>query len=260
MKLYRSALVLALALLPTCAFAQDPTIVRQEIDRRPYIYIEASGRIETAADLTKIAISLSEKRKSPEEATKLISDKIAQLRAALTQLGIADSSVETKSFQFAKVYLIAKDKKGEPVSSFADPDRDKFDGFRATYDAVATLATTDRIGEVLSSASALGIEVDSVTFASSREAEYVEQVRKIAADKARSRAEVYAQSLGGTLGDLLNVKEGTGYNPDTMAHTALEGYADLAVLDPSTAPMAIAPGKLTYEASVSAKWALAPAK
>lgn len=260
MKLFYCALVLALASTTSLVLAQDSETSAQQPDRRHYIYIEAEGRIQAAADLTRIAISLSEKRKSPDEAAELVSGKIAQFRAGLAQLGITDTSVETTSFQFAKVYEIAKDKKGIPVATYTDPDRDKFDGFRATYDAVVTLAATDRIGEVLNGASALGIEVNSVTFASSREAEYREQVRKIAADKARARAELYAKSLGGTLGDLLNVKEGSGYNPETMAYVSQEGYADLMLEDPFTKPMAIAPGKLTFEASISAKWELASAK
>jgi len=258
-KLYY-ALMLALASTTTCALAQDNTPAPTP-DMRHYIYMEADARIEVAADLTRIAISLSEKRKSPEEATKLVSDKIAQFNAALAKLGVAGSSIQTIRFQFNKVYTIAKDKKGEPVSYTADPDRDKFEGFRATYDAVLTLTTTDRIGEVLSSASALGIEVDSVSFDSTKENEYVEQVRKLAADKARARAEVYAASLGGTLGDLLNVKEGSGYNPETMGYQPPEGYADLIVETAAPSqPMAIAPGKLTYEASISAKWELGPTK
>lgn len=255
MKQFCCALVLALAPMTTCAVAQEAA---PQPDMRHYIYLEADARIEVVADLTRITVSLSEKRKSPEEATKLVSAKIAQFNAALDNLGIIESSVETKDFSFSKVYIIATDKKGEPVSTYADPDRDKFDGFRATYNAIVTLGTTDKIGEVLSSASTLGIEVTSVRFDSSKESEYVEQVRKLAADKARARAEVYAASLGGTLGNLLNVKEGRGYNADTMDYSP--EYADLAVLDPMTVPMAIAPGKLTYEASISAKWELASTK
>lgn len=259
MKQIYCALVLALAPMTTYAAAQDNTPAPPP-DMRHYIYMEANANIEVTADLTRIAISLSEKRKSPEEATKLVSDKIAQFNTSLDNLGVAKSSIQTTSFQFSKVYTIAKDKKGQPVDYTADPDRDKFEGFRATYDAILTLATTDRIGEVLSSASALGIEVNSVTFDSSKENEYIAQVKKLAADKARAQAEVYAASLGGTLGDLLNVKEGRGYNPDTMSYTPDYGEADLMIVDPLTAPMAIAPGKLTYEASISAKWELAAAK
>lgn len=260
MKQFYCALVLALAPTTTCALAQDYSSAQPQPDMRHYIYIEADANIEVAADLTRIAISLSEKRKSPEEATKLVSGKIAAFNKSLADLGIAESSIETRSFNFSKVYIILRDKKGEPVSSYVDPDRDRFDGYRTTYDATITLGTTDKIGEVLSSASALGIEVDSVTFASSKESEYVEQVRKLAADKARARAEVYASSLGGTVGDLLNVKEGSGYSPDTMGYRPPDGYADLAVLDPSTAPMDIAPGKLSFSSSISAKWELASAK
>ena len=84
----------------------------------------------------------------------------------------------------------------------------------------------------------------------------------MAAKTARQKAELYAQSLGAKLGDLLNVREGAGYNPDTMTYAPAEGEesADLVTLDPATVPMDIAPGKLTFTASVSAKWELASGK
>lgn len=256
MKILFSAIPLAMLTLMTPAFSQESEPAPQ-IDQRHYIYIEAGAEIEVVADRTVISISLSEKRNSADQATKLVSDKIAQFNAALAKIGITESAIETKGFNFAKVYIIAKDKKGEPVSSWSDPDRDKLDGYRTTYDAGITLSTTEHIGEVLSSASALGIEVKSVSFANSREEEYREQVRKLAAEKAHARAEAYVAALGSKLGDLLNVKEGAGYDPDTMANLGPGGEADLAVLDPNIMPMAIAPGKITYWASVSAKWELA---
>mgnify|MGYP001231965471 FL=1 len=45
-----------------------------------------------------------------------------------------------------------------------------------------------------------------------------------------------------------------------MSYTPDYGEADLMIVDPLTVPMAIAPGKLTYEASISAKWELASEK
>jgi hypothetical protein len=58
------------------------------------------------------------------------------------------------------------------------------------------------------------------------------------------------------------VREGSGLNPDTMTYPASEGdgEADPAVPDPATKPMAIAPGKLTFSASVAAKWDIVSAK
>lgn len=46
----------------------------------------------------------------------------------------------------------------------------------------------------------------------------------------------------------------------TYPTTERDGNADLAVLDPATMPMAIAPGKLTFNASVAAKREIASAK
>jgi uncharacterized protein YggE len=249
-------------ILATLIVALPAAAVADEIDTRHYIYIEASGIVEAVADLTKISVSLSEKRDTPEDATKAVSEKISEFGAALGKLGLKDSAIETLKFDFSKVYIIAKDKTGKPVDYAADPDRDKFDGYRATYAALITVRSTDKVGAILSSASLLGLEVNAVTFDTSHEDELRQQARDIAAKTARKKAELYAQSLGASLGDLLNVREGSGFDPDTMTYPATEGdgEADLGVLDPATMPMAIAPGKLTFSASVAAKWEIASAK
>jgi uncharacterized protein YggE len=236
--------------------------VAEEIDTRHYIYIEASGIVEAVADLTEISVSLSEKRDTPEEATKVVSGKIAEFRAALDKLGLKGSEVETTKFDFSKVYIIAKDKSGKPVDYSVDPDRDKFDGYRATYTAFITVHSTDKVGSILSSASLLGFEVNAVNFDTSHQEELRQQAREIAAKSARQKAELYAKSLGASLGDLLNVREGGGFDPDTMTYPATEGdgSADLAVSDPATMPIAIAPGKLTFSASVAAKWEIVSTK
>jgi len=235
--------------------------VAEEIDTRHYIYIEASGTVKAVADLTKISVSLSEKRDTPEDATKAVSERIAEFGGALDKLGLKGSEVETIKFDFSKVYIIAKDKTGKPVDYSVDPDRDKFDGYRATYNALVTIRSTDKVGAILSSASLLGLEVNAVNFDTSHEDALRQQARDIAAKSARQKAELYAKSLGATLGDLLNVREGSGFNPDTMTYPATEGdgEADLTVPDPATVPMAIAPGKLTFSASIAAKWEIVSA-
>lgn len=250
------------AILTALVVALPAAAVAEEIDTRHYIYIEASGTVEAVADLTKISVSLSEKRDTPEEATKAVSGKIGEFGAALNKLGLKDTAVETLKFDFSKVYIIAKDKTGKPIDYTVDPDRDKFDGYRATYTALITVRSTDTVGAILSSASLLGLEVNSVSFDTSHEDDLRQKARDLAAKSARQKAELYAQLLGAKLGDLLNVREGTGYDPDTMTYPVSEGdgEADLAVLDPATMPMAIAPGKLTFSASVAAKWEIEATK
>jgi uncharacterized protein YggE len=250
------------AILAALVVALPALAVAEEIDTRHYIYIEASGTVEAVADLTKISVELSEKRDTPEDATKAVSEKIAEFGAALGKLGLKDSAVETIKFDFSKVYVIAKDKTGKPIADWVDPNRDKFDGYRATYTALITVRSTDNVGAILSSASLLGLEVNSVNFDTSHEDDLRQQARDIAAKSARQKAELYAKSLGATLGDLLNVREGSGYDPETMTYPASDGEeaADLVALDPATVPMAIAPGKLTFTASVAAKWEIASAK
>lgn len=257
MKAFYCALTLVLTMTTTAAIAQVSGARATEIDKRHYIYIEATGTVEADADLTKITISLSTKSRSAADATQTVSSKIEQFRAALASLGVNATSVQTTNFDFSKVYIIATDKKGVPVSAVPDPNRDQFDGYRSTYGAVITVASTDKVGAILGSASSLGIEVGSVTFATSHQAELMRQAQKLAAEKAHSEAEMYATTLGGTLGDLLVVREGAGYDPGTMEMGAPDGEADLGVMVNPVPAIDVAPGKLSFSATVSAKWELA---
>jgi uncharacterized protein len=245
-KLYRSALVLALALLPTCVSAQ-------EFDTRHYIYIEANANVTAKADTATVSISISEKAETSQAAIDATIEKSNQFLEAIEKLGVPAAAIETTRFEFEKIYIIAKDSDGKPVDYFPDPNRDKFDGFRATNSMSVEVQDVAQIGSLLSVAAGLGAEVSSPRFSVTREDEYTLQAKQKAAESALKKARLYAETLGAGLGDILAIKEGTGYNADTMEYAALDGEADLAVeLGQPAVPIAFP--TLTFSASMAVKW------
>lgn len=247
-KLFHSTLVLALALVPTCVSAQ-------EFDTRHYIYIEANADVTAKADTANVIISVSEKSETSQAAIDAAIEKSTRLLQAIEKIGLLPAAVETTRFDFEKVYIIAHDEEGKPISYFPDPNRDKFDGFRATNSMSVEVQDVTQVGAVLSAAAGLGAEVSSLSFSATREDEYTLQAKQKAAESALKKAQLYAETLGTGLGDILALKEGTGYNADTMEYPAPDGEADLMASLGSNQPIVpISFPTLTFSASMAVKW------
>ncbi|KQW77237.1 hypothetical protein ASC89_18750 [Devosia sp. Root413D1] len=255
MKLYHYALVLALALAPVCASAQD-------FDTRHYIYIEANAQVTAKADIATVNVSISEKAETSQAAIDASIDKATRLLQAIDKIGVPTAGIETNRFEFEKVYIIAKDKDGNPVAYFPDPNRDQLDGFRATNNMSIEVRDVTQLGAVLSTIAGLGAEVSSLTFTAAREDEYTLKAKQKAAESALHKARLYADTLGTSLGDILAVKEGTGYDTDTMEYPSYgEGEAADLMLEPRREPpVPISFPTLTFGASMAVKWAVEGAR
>jgi uncharacterized protein YggE len=259
MKQFYCALVLALATMTTWAQAQD-------VDRRHYIYIEASAEVTARADTATVSVQISEKQETSSEAIEAANGKTGLLLASLKKIGVPLDDVETSRFSFERVYIMALDRDGRPIGYSVDPNRDQLDGYRATNHVLITIRDTSLVGAVLGAAVATGGEVGDPTFSVSNKDEYLMQAKEKAAEAAFRKGTLYAKALGTTLGSILAIKEGTGYDPDTMEYPVYEDRggdgeaADLAVLTdlPEVVSLAepvpvIVPTR-SFGASVSVKW------
>lgn len=247
MKQFYCTLVLALAPMTTAVSAQ-------QIDTRHYIYIEASASVQAKADTTTVPIYISAKADTNQAAIDEAIEQSNALMAAIAELGVPSTDVETISFQFEKVYIIAKDAEGKPVASWPDPDRDQFDGYRASNNLSVTVGDFAKVGSILSVAARLGAGVGSLDFSASRREDYLLEAKQKATEAALEKAQLYARGLGAELGTLLVVREGTGYDPETMEYPSREGeMADLAILENAPA-VPVSPPTLDFNASLSVKW------
>lgn len=259
MKMLFCASVLALAALTAAAPAQ-------ELDTRHYIYIEASSDVRAKADTAIVTVEISEKEKTGEDAIASANSKTATLLASIRAIGVPLDDVETSRFSFERVYIMAKDNDGKPIDYRIDPNRDTLDSYRVTNRVTITIHDMRLIGAVVAAAAATGGDVTDPSFSASRENEYRMLAKERAIEAALAKATRYATALGTRLGNILAVKEGSGYDADTMEYPISEGgggeAADLAVLSdmelpevqslPEPVPF-IVPTR-TFSASVAVKW------
>lgn len=243
-KLYRSALVLSLTLLPACALAQ-------ELDTRHYVYVEAGGSVSMPAEYATIGATANSKGATPDVAVDANNKTMDALMAALQSVGIKRSEIETGSFGFETVYI-----KPATANSYEqpDPDRDKFDGYRVTNVFTVRVSDLDKVGDVLAIISRAGVEISSLGFGSSKAAAAQETTRELAVKNALARAELMARASNVKLGLLLQMREGSGYNPETMEAYQVDGEADLMMVPLS----GIVPADIVVSNSVSAKWEVLP--
>ena len=258
MKQFCCALVLALASMTTCALAQ-------EADKRHYIYIEASAEVTARADTATVSVEISEKEPTSAEAIAAANSKTAILLASIKKIGVPLTDVETSRFAFERVYVMALDKEGKPIGYSVDPNRDRLDGYRATNYVEITIRDTSLVGAILGAAVETGGDVGTPVFFVENRDEYLMQAKQKAAEAAFAKGNLYAKALGTTLGDILAIKEGTGYDSDTMEYPVYDGEdgaADLGVLtEPDLPevvslpePVPILVPTRSFSASVSVKW------
>jgi hypothetical protein len=258
MKQFYCALVLALAATMTCAQAQD-------VDKRHYIYIEASAEVTVRADTATVSVEISEKEPTSSGAIDAANSKTAILLASIKKIGVPLTDVETTRFSFERVYVMALDKDGKPISYMVDPNRDRLDGFRATNHVKITIHDPNIVGAVLAAAVETGGDVGDPIFFVENTDEYVMQAKQKAAEAAFAKGTLYAKALGTTLGAILAIKEGTGYDSDTMEYPVYDGEdgaADLGVLTEPDLPEVVSlPDPVpiivpmrSFSAGISVKW------
>lgn len=233
----------------------------EQIDTRHYIYIEANASVSAKADRATIRIEFSDKDSASEAASTASSAKIGKLLVLLKQIGVPADDIDASSFKLERVFVIAKDKDGRELDFRPNPQRDTFDGYLATRSVTVRLVDMGKIGAVLAAGIAAGGEITEPQFSVSNEDELVLQAKQKAAASALAKAQAYTSAVGTGLGDVLNIRENSGYDPDTMEIPPVDGYADLVTLVPPPTlpePVPITIPNKTFSQSVSIKWEIAP--
>jgi uncharacterized protein YggE len=244
MKRFYCMMVFALAPMTTAVSAQ-------ELDTRHYIYIEATGSVSLPAEYASISATATSKGATPDVAIDANNRTMDTLMAALQGAGIARADVSTRSFGFETVYIMPPT--ANPYER-PNPDRDTFDGYRAINAFGVRVSDLEKIGEVLAIIASNGVEIDALKFGSSKAAAAQETTRELAVKNAYARAALMAKASNVQLGLLLQMREGRGYNPETMEDYPVAGEADLAVLPLS----GIVPADIVVSNAVSAKWEVLP--
>lgn len=220
-----SAAVLAAGALAPAAAAQP--------SQDPVVVVRGEGVVTSAPDVAWIVVGAEHRAREAAQAQAATARAMAQVRAAIAALGVADDALRTASHD---VQLEVEHVGGRQVPR----------GYVARTRLEARLDDLARVGEALGAAVGAGAtHVHGVRFDVKARAAIERDALARAVADARARAEAAAAGAGLALGRILRIEEGAAVPPPVPLMLAR------AVAEDATAPPVIAPGEIEIRAQVT---------
>ena len=167
-----------------------------------------------------------------------VNDAINAAVEALKKLGIDEKAIQTDSISIYRQYDYSGD---TPVVT----------GFSASTQLRVSLSDISLAGEAIDAGISAGLNnVNDITFSSSKQAEYYDQVLAEAVKSARHKAEIMAAAEGGTISRLISANE--GYSGSMYARTNSVQYS--MVEDADYGSTNISAGEIEITANINATY------
>lgn len=232
------------------------------------VTVSGLGKVSSQPDIARSIIGVEARAGTAEQAMVEVNARMAQVIAAVKQVGVADKDVrtETVSLSFERNYeppprpvelapVAAPAGKATPAGSKPEaveaPAPKLPQGFyTATNNVEVTIRNLEQAGKVLSAATSAGAnQLYGIRFEIEDPAPLRAEARKKAVEDARARAERLAQLAGVRLGAPVSITELDAGSPGPMpAFAALRNEA---------AAVPVERGELTVSSSVQIVYSLA---
>lgn len=211
------------------------------------ISVNTNVNVEIAPDVAEISFAVkTSDLKSMQKATlanKEISDKVfAELK----------SMIDTKNGEYIKT----SDFSANPVYSYQNSKKN-FEKYEVSNRVIVHTKSIDKVGNMIDNAIAAGAtNVDNLSFSISNYEVQCNDLISIAAKKAKTRAEVIAQSLSTSLLGINNISTScstNNYNPPRL-YMAKNMIADVAAESAAAGGTSISNGVIKVNATVNASF------
>ena len=198
--LFAAALLLGAAAMPSAAVAQQSTINQTIAGTR--LDINASGDVTRVPDLAIISAGVVSKAPTATAAIQQTATRMARVREALRQAGIADRDIQTSSISLSPDYV------------YANNQPPKLNGYSASNQLTVRFRDIGRTGKILDALVAQGAnQINGPNLTIEHPEAALDEARAKAIAAGRARAELYARSLGLRVVRVVLVSESGGYAP-----------------------------------------------
>jgi uncharacterized protein YggE len=208
------ALALAGAAVPVAAGAQ--TIVAQSVTGTR-LDIVATGEVNRVPDLAIISAGVVTRADTATQAISQNAARIERVRAALARAGIAERDIQTTTVSLNPDYV------------YAERQPPRLSGYQASNQLTIRFRDIRNAGKILDALVAEGSnQISGPTLTIDKPEAALDEARARALAVGRSRAELYARSLGMRVARLVSVSEPGGVRgPEivVMARRAEMGQA-----------------------------------
>ena len=209
------------------------------------ISVDGVSSVKAMPNLISVYFNIETKAKTSENATKLNSDIVEELKSNLIAQGFDEKKIQTQNFN---VYPNYEWIGGKQVDK----------GFIATHSLIIEMSAdeSDKIGQAIDAGVSAGAGISSINFELTQEKqnEYKAEAMKLAAQDAKIKAQATASGLDKKIGDLVSVQiSNFGYYPWNV-YSGSGMRTD--VMEAKVASTSITPSEQEITASVTAVFKL----
>jgi uncharacterized protein len=226
-----SALTLAAAFL-TPAHAEDAKLIRS-------ISLSGHGEVRMAPDMAVVTVGVLSSANTAREALDANTKSMEAIFAALKAAGIEAKDTQTSNFMVNPRYDYGQNN-GQPP---------KMVGYDVSNNVTVTVRKLDGLGAVLDSVVTSGSnQINGVAFQVSKPEAATDEARKLAVAEAAAKAKLYTGAAGVSLGSIMSISEGGGYQPPPPV------FARAKMAESAAADVPIAQGEQVIGMDVNIVW------
>ena len=225
-----STLTLAAACL-TPALADDGKLVRS-------ISLSGHGEVRMAPDLAIVTVGVMSSAATAREALDANTKAMEGVMASLTAAGIEARDIQTSNFSVNPRYDYGQNNAQPP----------KVVGYDVSNNVSVTVRKLDSLGAVLDQVVSSGSnQINGVAFQVSKPEAATDEARKLAVADALHKAQIYTAASGVTLGQIISLTEGGGYQPPQPVFKSMRAES-------ASADVPIAQGEQVIAVDVNFTW------
>jgi uncharacterized protein YggE len=196
-----AALALGAAALPAAAGAQQSPTVTQTI-AGTRLDINATGEVTRVPDLAIISAGVVTKAATATSAIQQAANRMARVRAALTQAGIADRDIQTSNISL------------NPEYRYDNNQPPQLTGYSASNQLSVRFHDIGATGKILDALVREGAnQISGPNLTIEKPESALDEARAKAVAMGRARADLYARSLGLRVVRVVSLSESGGYAP-----------------------------------------------
>jgi uncharacterized protein YggE len=230
--LFRTALALGavISLMLSTAQAESPRTIT----------ITATETVTAVPDLARISLGVEAVESTSSAALRQIRRNMNTVFAVLEEAGIAPRDRQTSGLSLQPIHERRTDQR-----------RPRITGYTARNGLTVRVRDLTMLGPLLDNLTGAGANtLNGISFGIAETDPLSDEARRAAAQAAKARAELYADALDITLGDLLSLQEAGGFQPQPR----MMAMADAAMARES---MPVAEGEVSLSATVTLVYAIA---
>lgn len=259
-KRIHGALSIVLILLAAFLFAQtiksfkEYRYVGGGVPPSNVITVSGEGEIFAVPDTAEFTFTILEEAKTSAEVQKSATDKANEAIKALTEKGIEEKDIKTIGYNLYPKYEWTTD---YSCVRYPCDKNQKQVGFELSQSITVKVRDIDKAGELLELVTGKGVSsVSGLTFTVADEDSIQAEVRKIAIDDAKAKADKLASDLGVALVRIVGFSEGGEYMPkmmyamDSVNESSMAyglGGADVSATLPAGENRMVSNVSITYE-------------